>query len=217
MIMNQSESMLSGGSAKTLGLQLELGVSNDLEDLTLLKSTGLQKTNLSKCLILLNLTLVSQSKRNNHPHVIYSSEASKNNGFLKIKQPEKCIHDCEHCYENEDVCEWIDYQPVFWLWDHIKQLALIRFFEIWGDQPRQISKIINGLGANKRIEMSITGLLGIFSQLGYISKNKNNCWVYDREKMANRIIPFNSKAINNCRTIAFSFADSKNIYVVEKI
>lgn len=140
----------------------------------------------------------------------YSSTIARHGGFNKIKKPEECKKDCERCYVEDDVCEWIEYRPGNWLWDYIKHQAIIRFFEIWGNKPRSNNKIYRGLGVDTRRESSVAGMLSKLFQAECIDKNKNGDWIYKGKKpdakQYQRINPLNPSAIAICQQVAKQFS-----------
>ena len=212
--MNQLGSMSSGGSEKKFEMKLEIGVSNDLDESLLLKSVELHKIRLFHCQNLVDVIIETQSSYDRNPFEQYSSEKSRCGGYHNIKQPDQCIQNCERCYVDDNVCEWVDYTLRPWLWEYIKNITIVRFFEIWGDRPRSNLKIYNGLGINKYKEPSVSGLLSILYQAGIIEKVRDEGWIYkgiQHEKMKNlRFIPLQKSAIIKCREVATQFRNGLN-------
>lgn len=152
----------------------------------------------------------------------YSSEKCRHGGHHNVKQLDRCVQDCDRCYVDDDVCEWIDYQPGTWLWDYIKNTAVIRFFEIWGDRPRSNLKIFNGLGINKKREPSVAGLLSILYQTGMIEKVKDEGWVFKgiqpRKVTKSKFLSLQIPAIIKCREVANQFlSDTKKDQIPKSV
>jgi len=212
--MNQLGSMSSGGSEKKLEMKLEIGVSNDLDEFLLLKSVELHKISLFHCQNLVDVIIEAQSRYDRNPVEQYSSEKSRSGGYHNIKQPDQCIQNCERCYVDDNVCEWVDYKLSSWLWDYIKNITIIRFFEVWGDHPRSNLKIYNGLGINKNREPSVSGMLSILYQAGIIEKVRDEGWIYkgiqQGKKKNLRFVPLQKSAIMKCREVAKQFRNDLN-------
>jgi hypothetical protein len=160
----------------------------------------------SLCQSFSDMQIESQSLYSNDVIWEYTSKLVKHGGYKNIKKPDECNKDCEHCYVDDDVCEWVEYQPGNWLWDYIKYQAIIRFFEIWGSRPRSSRKIYDGLGVDQNRESSVAGILGILNQSGYVEKDINGDWIYKGtipdKKQYKSIKPLKPTSIVICQQVA---------------
>ncbi len=154
MTISEQESMFTGGSENppTI-LQIGLGASINLDSASLSVSAPMNKVGLSLS------------------HKFHSLQVSI--WEIDRRAEEKIVHP-PLSQESEPFHEVSN-----WLWDVIRHTAILRLFQIWSDYPLSNKEIYLKLGAGKRFESSVAGMVSILSQKHVIGKIQTGKWIYN--------------------------------------
>lgn len=187
MTISEPGLMSSGGSEKPPTLsEIEIGVSAILGTPSLSTSIQIKEINLSRSIKYHKFRLLKHGKRSKEGYELFSHDVELEGGYFYVREK--------------------------WAWELIKNLAIMRFFEIWGNNPMSNEHALRGLGGNEELRSSISGMISTLLQGGAILP-KNGKWVFNHQRPPKQAYSFRKalspEAVQNCKRVAEDLAQKE--------